>query len=568
MAAGRASFEVQVFKDDHWVTEDIRETETSARTIAKTTFARRSCQGVRIIKNWERADGLVTESVIFSEQREPEAPQVTIVPIETAPICRQTSDYYRLESRITINRLFRKYIEKVYLTPTELIHNYKALQKVQQVDTLFPAAVDRVATIQARAVGEEPKGRRDAVFRSVAQMTQKARTAEEFPQLPTLKGADFNKVVERVEQIAPPEEVDYYSLVVLSRDLVQHRNWLGKLERLVELTDPDKREDVLALIDGVIADLICVPPALQDILGYQKNLAQALCSIADLCEGRFASDRSDAREQIAVLGPLIAQGRLRETHKALIERLQHQLAGAQPLNRHEPAKEHEAFCAVANRLFRPDGFLGGPATAEALTRRYCFLLEGGGKAALRNAIVGVVTAMPDTQFRLVYLNELAASSLGAELSDEIFGQLRHLLRVHDLDALLPSGLPPRDKLLYATRLYATINGAPVLPEDQRASMLETLDGLLVAYLKRTGIIERLDDPAQALRARATRLVEFCASGLLPPASKSQAVSRERVVALLRQPNFDMRFIEGTTNLAQCEDVLRDFHALLVRAGFR
>ncbi|HLN24939.1 MAG TPA: hypothetical protein VK558_13265 [Patescibacteria group bacterium] len=568
MAAGRASFEVQVFKEDHWVTEEVRETESSARSVARTIFSRRSCQGVRIIKNWERSDGLVTESVIFSEQREPEAPQVSIVPIEAAPVCRKTSDYYRLESRITINRLFRKYLEKVYLTPTELIHNYKALQKVQQVDTLFPAAVDRVATIQARAVGDEPKGRRDEVFRSVAQMTQKARKAEEHPQLPTLKGGDFNRVVERVEQIAPPDEVDYYSLVVLSRDLVQHRNWLGKLERLVQLTDPDKREDVLALIDGVVADLVGVPSALQDILGYQKNLAQALCSIADLCEGRFVSEKSDAREQIAVLGPLIAQGRMGETRKALIERLQIQLSSAQPLNRHNPEQERDAFREVANRMFRSDGFLGGPNTAAALTRRFSFMLEGGGKAALPNAIGGVITAMPDTQFRIAYLTELAASELGTELSNEIFGQLRHLLRVRDLDALVPGGSPPRDKLLYATRLYTNIESAAGVPPAQREQMLAVLDGLLSTYLKRTGLIERLDDPTQALCTRATRLVEFCAAGLLPPASKAQALSRERVVALLKQPNFDMRFIDGTSDLAQCEEVLRDFHALLVRAGFR
>ena len=252
MAGGRASFEIQSMRDDHWITEEIRDTENAARGIAKTILGKRQCQGVRVIKNWTRADGQVTENVIYTETREAEAPKITIVPIEEAPYCRKTAEYYRLESRTTINRLFRKYVEEVYLTPTELIHNYKALKKVQEVDTLFPAAVDRVATLQARSAGEDPKVRRDEVYRAVAQMTDKARRANEHANLPKLAGNDFDKILARVERIAPPGEVDYYSLVVLSRDLVQHRNWLGKLERLVELTHPDQKEEALALLDGVL----------------------------------------------------------------------------------------------------------------------------------------------------------------------------------------------------------------------------------------------------------------------------------------------------------------------------
>ena len=121
MAGGRASFEIQSMRDDHWITEEIRDTENAARGIAKTILGKRQCQGVRVIKNWTRADGQVTENVIYTETREAEAPKITIVPIEEAPYCRKTAEYYRLESRTTINRLFRKYVEEVYLTPTELI---------------------------------------------------------------------------------------------------------------------------------------------------------------------------------------------------------------------------------------------------------------------------------------------------------------------------------------------------------------------------------------------------------------------------------------------------------------
>ena len=567
MSGGRASFEIQVLRSERWVTEQVRDTESAARAIAKTIFAKPQCAGVRILKNWTRADGTVTENTIHTETRQVAEPKVTITAVEEAPYCRKTAEYYQLDSRMTINRLFRKYIEKVYLTPTELIHNYKALKKVQDEDSLFPSAVDRVATIQAQTTGEDVKIRKDEIYRVVAKMTQRARKVEEAPNLPKLKGNDFGKVIARIEAMAPPDEVDFYSLVVLSQELSEHRSWLGKLDRLVSLTGPDQQSEVLALLDGVIADLFGVPTALQDVLGYQRNLAQALCAIADLCDGRFNS-KSDAKGQIDVLMPLIADGRLAETRRSLMQRLLSQLSGGQALNRTEPTHEREAFREVAERLCRADGLLGGSEAAEALTRRYVFMMEEGGQSALKKAVAGVVTTVPEPLFQVTYLTALAGSAIGTQVMKEICGILRTVMGVRGIDSLSAPGWPPKDKLLRVTRLYTLIATCEALPEQDRTALTDLADRVLTDYLKRQGIIEKLDDPAAPLRDRTTRLLEFCAARILPTGSRSQSLARERVVAILRQPNFEMHFIEGISDPTRCEDMLRGLHSLLVRGGFR
>ncbi len=568
MVAGRATFEIQALRDERWLTEEVRNAEDSARTIAKTIFSKGQCQGVRIIKNWERADGIVTENVIFTEMREAETARLTIVPIDDAPPCRKVDEYYRLESRATINRLFRKYIEKVYLTPTELIHNYKALSKVQEVDTLFPAAVDRVATLQAKASGQDPRVRRDEIYQAVERMTRKARRIEQKVDLPALKDDDFDQIVRRIERIAPPGEVDYYSLVVLSRELVNHRSWLGKLERLVELANPEVREQVLSLLDGVIADLVGVPSALQDLLGYQTSLAHALCAIADLYEGRAPPTTSDAREQLAVLGPLLAEGRLADTRKSLMDRLLHQLAGGQALDRRDPAHEREAFREVAQRLFRPDGLLGGPDAAAALTRRFVYLQEAGGVTGLRQSVWGVCETMVDPLFRVVYLVDLAASPLAGDLAEEIVAILRRVLMVDDIHELAPRQWPPKDKMLRLARLYAAVERAVALPEGERRSLLGTLDKLLTGFIADERIIEKLDDPDAHLRDRTAHLLQFCASRLLPPGTEAHRLACERVVGLLRQPNFEERYLDGVADPKLGEEMLRALHTLLVRGGFR
>lgn len=568
MVGGRASFEIQALRDNHWQTEVVEETEVLARSAAKTILAKPFCQGVRIIKNWRRADGIVTENIIYTELREPEPPRVTIIPIEEAPLCLQTNEYYRSESRSTVNRLLRKYLEREFLTPTELFHNYNALKKVQAADTLFPAAVDRLATVQARAAGTDPRARRDEIYRAIAEVTARARTAERHPKLPKLKGDDVDQVLAGIKRFAPPGEMEFYSLVVLSRHLTDYRSWLGKLDRLVTLTRAGQKFDVVPLVDGMIADLVGLPAALQDMLGYRRNLADALCAMIDLWEGRAAADKGDAVEQTAELAELLARGRLEETRQALFDSVLRQLAGGQPLSRHDPTRERDAFRDVVRRLFRPEGLTGGPRTAEALTRRFVFQQEAGGQAGLRQAVEGVLVTMGVPLFSFVYLLELAASPLGYDLMGEIVVHLDRLVGVEDVDSLLPKSWPVMEKIRRVTQFYDVIANLTVLPDADRFRLLDELDRLLCLCIQREGIIERLDDPKAKLRDRTTRLLEFCAARILPASSKARVLAGERVVALLRQTNFAQRFVEDIDDSRAREEALRGLDALLERGGFK
>ncbi|MTJ82782.1 MAG: hypothetical protein F8N37_17480 [Telmatospirillum sp.] len=567
MVAGRASFEIQTFHDGHWITSDYRETELTARAQAKTLFSMPDAEGVRVVKNWTRSDGVVTENVLYTAMRDPVAPKVTIVPIDESPYCRETREYYRWESRATMNRLFRKYVDQVFLTPTELIHHYKSLKRIQEVETLFPAAVDRIATIQSRHTGEESRSRRDEIFRALAQMTDRARRAEDYPRLPKLSGNNFERLCERMEGAVPPGEADYFSLVVLSRELVKHRNWLGKLDRLTEFARPDQRREALTLLDGVFADIFGVASALQDVLGYQQNLAEAICAMIDLCEGRFQADRSDARDQVSAIAPLIADGRFAETRHALLDRAIRQLGGVQPLSRNDPSREEEAFLRVARRLLGADHLIGAGAAAEALTQRAISFQEAGGRSGLRRAIGIVVKLLGDPVPAVSYLVELAGSSLGRDLSQDIGGALQTVLGVGQLDDLVAPSMRVVDKLSRVTGIYERVLLATGLPAEGREGVLAHIDGLLSAYVRREGVIEKLDHPDAGLRDRAIRLIEFCAAGYLPAGSRAVEIARGRVVDLLRQPNFEQRFVDGLSDPDRRETVLRSFHALLARAGF-
>jgi hypothetical protein len=567
MPAGRASFEVQVQRSGTWMTEEIREAEVQAKTVMQSLISLGRHEGVRLVKCWERADGTISETVLQTEMLSRDSGRVTIVSIDDAPPCKKIADYYGYNSRATINRLFRKYIEKVFLTPTEMLHSHKAMQRIQEVDTLFVPGVDRVASLQAKAAGEDARARKEEIYKAVDRITMRARKAEENAKLPAIKDDDFDRLLDRLGKLVSPEEVGFYALVALSRDLMERRNWLGKLDRLTKLIVLAHDSRAVDLLDGVLADLLGVPTALQDVLGAQKDLAHALCAIADLIDGKFAAEMSDAREQITALGPRIAEGGLTETKQSLLDRLIRQVAGGQPLCRTDPAQERDSFRAVALRMLRGDGLLGGAEMAEALTRRFVLLQEAGGKKGLQDSVAGVVSTVPDALFRTIYLVSLAESGLAEELAEVIKSALARLVGGADISGLAPAEMPVRDRLMQVTRIFDFIACAQGLNESERKLLCDKLDAALVGFLARGRIIERLDDPAASLRDRATRLLEFCAARLLPPKSKALQLARERVVDLLRQPNFELKFVEGISDAGRREEILRGLHSLLARSGF-
>lgn len=564
MARSRESYEIQLFKDDHWVVHELKDSEKPARDMATKLIANKKVRGVRIVRNWERSDGSVTESVLFEKMKDVEEEEARIVAIDEAPVCEKPADYYGLSSRMTVNRLLRRYFDQAILTPTELMHNYRQIKKVQELDSLYPSAIDRVATVQTRDGDGDSRQRRDELFRTFDQMAARAREAER-KRLPQL-GGDFGELVERLERVGGPEEQDYLSLVVLSADLVTSRSWVAKLERVAGLMNDSLPSHPLGLLDGAAADLIATPAITEDMLGFQPNLATTLIRLIDLAEGCYSNDNVDPEAAVPKLNRLIGQGRLLCCREALVDRIRRSLRSAAPLNKNEPSQEKECFKQLAQRLCTADGLFGGPSTAEALTLRFARGLDEGGRGGRNKAIQGCIAALPEVRFRFVYLLDLAGSEMGTEYHDEIVGHLNYLIGHRDINRISPRGRPPRERMLHLTAMHRAAL-ASTLPEPDKRRLADLIDEALSQYLIREGIIEKLDDKSSSLRIRANHLVNFCAAGVLPEGGKAIKLARERVLTHLRMPSFDACYTEGMTDDATRQKALRAFHQMLVKGGF-
>lgn len=563
MAADRASFEIQVQKDGRWSTETVRYKEDEARAVAKKFLSDKKCEGARIIRNWLRADGTMVETEVFAEVRTvKDDGSFRIAPIESAPArCEKTEDYYAAESRAIMNRLFRAYLDKVFLTPTELMHSYKELKRIQDKDTLVPSAVDRVAFLQTREGDLDHKSRREEIFKTLDQMSARARRVESR-KLPKLDGR-FSELIEQLRQ-HDPNETEYLAMVVLSRDLIDVRNWVGKLERLCKLAveDPDPR--AVLLLDGVIADVLGAN-VVQEILGWQPSLGAAIIRMLDLADGIMPTEKSDAGESAEILNQLFRENKLPTSRACVLDRAIRQIRSPNPLYRNDQSKELEEFKRLVVRVLGPNGFVCGPDMAEALTTRYTRMVEQGGAAGRRAAIAGTFRAMPDRSQGLVYVAALSRTSYADEHADDMVEQLDLVFHARHIGELCERSLSPKDRMVRATNAHKAALGS-AFPDGLKQRIADHIDGVLERYLVDEQIIEKLDHPDSHLRDRAVRLVQFCAAGVLPE-GKSLTRARQRILSLLRQPNFDARFVDGIVDPAKAQRALRDFHQLLVRAGF-
>ncbi len=124
-------------------------------------------------------------------------------PCPTSPrycLCQTYQDLYGLESRSTVNRLLRKYLEDVILTPTELLHNNCELKRLLNLN-ITKSAVDWVATLQARQEGSDSRARRNRLHHFIEQAWLRLHRLGDHTDVPLVKDLGFAVAVRQIDAI-------------------------------------------------------------------------------------------------------------------------------------------------------------------------------------------------------------------------------------------------------------------------------------------------------------------------------------------------------------------------------
>lgn len=564
MNVPNVNFEIQVLSDKHWVVAQFATEEAQAKALADNLLQRGNHSAVRVVRDRRGSDGLHKETVIQEKTATvKQTTDLSLSPISDAPVCRDLADFYKVEARLTMGRLLRKYLDEVVVTPTELLHSVAELKRFGDKGALLFAAIDRVSTLQAAIAGEDSKARRDFLSKSWDGLMARARAlaTKKLPQVKTF--AEILKVVE-----AGGEEHPYLCQTLMAQRLIETRSWIGKLDILLAWAAEQGAAPVMALIDGVVADIVLSAQLIQDLLGFQANLGSALIQLCDLAEGKAEPAKFSPPESFTALNAVFATGKLPQARDVLMSRVTRELGGANALSRNEPKQEYEVFVKVMHRLVGHRGVLGGGVSAEAMLHRVSRIHAHLGTITAPQALEMALSALADNVHRVQYMLALAQSPLGEGMGPLLTDQLAARVRGADhIDGWVPVRLPPPERMLALAAVNRALLATSGIDQDLKTELGNQVDDVLAKYLLEEGVIEKIDKPDDPLAMRAIRLIKFCGSGVLIE-GKSLNLARARVIEHLRQPQFEEKFLASVPEPGKAELHLREFHRLLVQTGFR
>ncbi|MBL8834357.1 MAG: hypothetical protein JNL71_18350 [Rhodospirillales bacterium] len=574
----KESFEVHCLKENRWIIETSIPSQTEAEAYARKLLEKKEVLGVKVIREREGRSSS-SEAVVFSKVKEKKEEKVTIGQIDSSPVCQSANDCCDLPARMALNRLFRQYLDKQNLTPIEILHNYREIKRVQDADSLMTSAVGQLATLQAAsgpAAGTVIQ-RRDALYGFLGELTKRAKDVESLP-LPSIKQLGVDQTFAKIAPGAgdDPENANYLFRVAVSRELIDIRSYLGKLDRALMWVEDSQDDEAARRLDDFVCDVLGTSSVIQDLLGEQPSLMAAITKLLDLAQGRWEAPPPGAggeaaaageEDRMAKIGRLIAGGRLPNCGRVLIERVRLQLAGANPLVRSDPEQEVPSFRTLLDRLVpENDAIFGGTDMVDALVQRKMRILNRGGAAGYRAAAAWICMVMINPVRKTRFMVALTQTPTGQQYPEETFGLIDDVLvKVESISDIVKARVPPNEKMAGITLVWNEIRKAP-LPLDHVERICTRLDDLLVHYVKSERILEKIDDPARPLRMRTMMLMKMCLPTSLPP-GKASNLAREIIVGMLKRQNFENEVVADITDPTEKARAQRDLFVLMRQAGF-
>ena len=567
-------FEILTLHDTTWQIDATVTKKAEAEEVANQMLSEPGVTGVRIVLDnvliAKSIDQLEDEDIIFEKLKEAGQEKIFINDIDEAPDCSVAQDLLLTPSRKAINRLFRRYLDKNNITAIEALHNSKELKRVMDADALVPSAIAKVSKLQADPELGNANERRDTLFEFVQAITEDARKAEEKP-LPKIDSTNFDQSVATIDGMSQGDDFEHLLNAAITKQLIDIRDWWGKLVQSIELGEAAQDSRGVAAIDRFIADILMNNSVIQDLLGDQTDLGSAIIKMLDLSSGSLElgniedMQSGSIEETKAKLNQLLGSSALLESSQILTERVSQQIGGSAALSKTGEEGERERFDAILDRLVISDGVKGGGELAQAILERQTRIINKGGLTGLKEAVTTLVSRLSSPARKIAFLLSLGESKKGIEqLGEYIAAQIDHLfLEPTSLNSMVITNLPPNQKMQQVTASFHQIEKSD-LEADKKQQIMTKLDDLLFTYIEESKIIEKIDNAQRPMHLRALMLVGMCQEEMLPKGRASE-IPRNILAAHIKDPDFNNQLVAQVEDANEKDKVINRFQAQLKRA---
>lgn len=472
------TFEVQISNDNRWTVAEICATQDDGVRVAESLLAAGKGDAVRVLQDLgdDRRPRTIFEKAGAGKKEKP----ITISAIEDSPVCQSTANVFAFDARLAASRLMRQFLDEYGLTALELLYDFGRLRQIVRNDILYPQALHRLASIQARKIPDgKPAERVDALHRIVLDLVERARDNADIPRFhAVLKEQGAAAMVAAVGKEFQGDYAVYIKGGAVARLLNEDVEWNGKVSLLCDQFERGPNGEALTLLDDALAEILDGGAAVQSLMGGQADLGSALRNLTLLSYGA-CTVKGGRNSCLPRLNAAMGRMRLTRSRQILIGRVERALKGVGPLTRESPQADRAAFAGLFGILCAPAGLIGGPGMSEAVTLRARLCLAGeGGDLTSEEAIQTLQALMPSRAVRLGYLLDLAHSAFGQKNPMMAIKALADLLaELPDLNALFPAGIGLDRHAAIIADLRRRMAGEAI-PEDLRNRISQRLERLM------------------------------------------------------------------------------------------
>ncbi len=476
MPSKEATYEVLVGSGDRWVIDSIHEAKTVAMARAKSLLTSNEHDAVRVT----REAGGRSEEIVFQQECVPKAEKpITISSIDDAALCGELVDLTSFEARKTAGRVLRKYLNEYGITALEALHDHHHLRDLRRTERLFDQAIHKVASVQARAQGEDAQTRIDLLYRLATQLidqTRDTRGTEGF--LTIAKDDGLTAALRAIGTSFSEDARPFYICSVLASYVGQARDWPVKLGLIIDLLEKQPDNEALRHLDEICAEILDGSTAVMEILGPQRDLVTALHTMARLSAGSYqGKKRGDAL--LTRLNKLVSRYPMPRTCGILLERVAREVSGTNPLTRENEDADKAAFPKLVRDLISFGGLRGGSAISEAVTRRARIVMKSEDRdLSAQEGIVCILAILPNQAVKIGYLLDLSRSEFGIKHRPLVLATLLDIVKpIDSLSGLLPPGSSHK-KLAQAVDDMRLRLGDDALGQEIGALIAKKLESLI------------------------------------------------------------------------------------------
>ncbi len=497
-------FDIHASTGGRWSIHSSAKDRAQAVSKAKALLTDRKIEAVKVTREGGLSE---TEEVIFESKREgvSERP-VTITPVDEAPECKELEDFYGFESRKTLGRLLRKYLDRESITASEVLYGAGQLKSLCRDEELINKAIHSIARIQTKGTGENPHKRVEYLYDMVGRITERAEQADnidEFKQLLTSKGLEA--LVKRTQDTTNESEREYLIHATLAAYIGNARDWERKLDLVLEQAENLTEDPAFVYLDEIIAEIFDGGGALKELLGHQRDLADSLQTLAHLSAGTFEAKKRTG-PSLERLNAVRRRFDMPCTSDVMLDRVAREMSGIQPLSKEGGRTEEDAFRELLGDLVASRSISEGAGeVSEAVTlRAKSVFTDAGMDESSEKAIDDVLALLPTQAARFGYLIDLGGTDFGDKNQSLLVARLAAIVKnLKSATDLVYAGASDSDIIFAAAgvrdRLLSTH-----LPEEWRLRFARKIYDLLIHYKAGAGsqAVEKTDaaEPEEGIAA--------------------------------------------------------------------